>query len=306
MTDRRQRQPASDETPHAVPEDAAVLATPRQRAMPKPADSEPKNCQRRLVHGHSVVAKVSTYNRPQQLALFGDGFVHSSPKLGFHLIQLRLQPFADRLPQHREPSIAPLLHADMRVSRPAEFHHRPLAEPSVRLSPHSAPIRQTCRSYGWSVARIEVLLFPVASVMRPPDPTPSLQPHYGLSTLLRVGPPQCSASVRSPHGCGRLGFSLSIRATGSCSSAQQPASASRPLYAGRHPLSHQAPRGLIPGGFHAPGFDGIVFLTTRLRRVYFRSSLGCTPAQVFPRAFPSTLTTTAFDRSSLRWFETCS
>src|SRR5216684_9132352 len=34
-----------------------------------------------------------------------------------------------------------------RVSRPAELHHRPLAEPSVRLSPHSAPIRQTCRSY---------------------------------------------------------------------------------------------------------------------------------------------------------------
>src|SRR6266481_5666549 len=33
-----------------------------------------------------------------------------------------------------------------RVSRPAGFHHRPLAEPSVRLSPHSAPIRQTCRS----------------------------------------------------------------------------------------------------------------------------------------------------------------
>ncbi len=33
------------------------------------------------------------------------------------------------------------------LSRPAEFHHRPLAEPSVRLSPHSAPIRQTFRSY---------------------------------------------------------------------------------------------------------------------------------------------------------------
>jgi hypothetical protein len=120
MTDRRQRQPASDETPHAVPEDAAVLATPRQRAMPKPADSEPKNCQRRLVHGHSVVAKVSTYNRPQPLALLGDGFVHSSPKLGFHLIQLRLQPFPDRLPQHREPSIAPLLHADMRKAQEVE------------------------------------------------------------------------------------------------------------------------------------------------------------------------------------------
>src|SRR5206468_7084102 len=62
MTDRRQRQPASDEAPHAIPKNAAVLAPPRQRAMPKPADSESKNRQRRLVHGHSVVSKVSTYN----------------------------------------------------------------------------------------------------------------------------------------------------------------------------------------------------------------------------------------------------
>jgi hypothetical protein len=153
-----------------------------------------------------------------------------------------------------------ILPANVRVSRPAEFHHRPLAEPSVRLSPHSAPIRQTCRSSGLSVARIEVLLFPVASVMRPPDPSPSLQPHYEPSSLLRVGPPQCSASVRSPRGCGHLGFSLNIRATGSCSSAQQPASASRPLYAGRHPLRHQAPRGLVPGGLYAPGFDDTYLL----------------------------------------------
>jgi hypothetical protein len=38
-------------------------------------------------------------------------------------------------------------HRPRRVSRPLEFHHRPLAEPSVRLSPHSAPIRRTRRSY---------------------------------------------------------------------------------------------------------------------------------------------------------------
>src|SRR5882762_6415269 len=31
MTDGRQRQPASDEAPHAIPEDAAVLTTPRRR-----------------------------------------------------------------------------------------------------------------------------------------------------------------------------------------------------------------------------------------------------------------------------------
>src|SRR6266852_9929203 len=129
MTDRRHRQPASDEAPHAIPEDAAVLAPPRQRAMPKPANSESKSRQRRLVHGHSVVAKVSTYNRPQPLALFGDGFVHSSPKLGFHLIQLRLQPFPYRLPQHREPSIAPFLHADMGKAEKVERLRFPFSSP---------------------------------------------------------------------------------------------------------------------------------------------------------------------------------
>jgi hypothetical protein len=53
--------------------------------------------------------------------------MHSSLKFCFHLIQFRLQPFTYRLPQHREPSIAPFLYANMRLSRPAEFHHRPLA-----------------------------------------------------------------------------------------------------------------------------------------------------------------------------------
>src|SRR5467141_2533781 len=260
MTEGRHRKPASDEAPHAIPKDAAFLAAPRQRAMPKPPYLEPKEIQRRLVHGHPVVADVSTHHCLQPLAYFGDGFMHPSLKFGFHLVQFRLQSLADRLPQHRKPSIAPLLYAYMRVSRPAEFHHRPLAEPSVRLSPHSAPIRQTGRPYGPSVTRIEVLLFPVASGMRPPDPTPSLQLHYEPSSLVRVGPPQCSASVRSPRGFGRLGFSLRIRATGSCSSAQQPASASRPLYAGRRPHSHQAPRGPFPGGLYAPGFDDTCFL----------------------------------------------
>jgi hypothetical protein len=120
MRDSRQRQPASDEAPHSIPENAAVLAPPRQRAMPTPADSESNERQRRLVHGHSVVAKVSTHNRPQPLALLGDGLMHASLKLGFHLIQLRLQPLAYRLPQHREPSIALLLHADVRKAEKVE------------------------------------------------------------------------------------------------------------------------------------------------------------------------------------------
>src|SRR5450759_2219716 len=108
---------------------------------------------------------------------------------------------------------------------------------------------------GLPVARIGVLLFPVVSIVRPPDPTPSLQPHYEPSSLLRIGPPQCSASVLSPRGFRRLGFSLGIRATGSCSSAQKPASESRPLYAGRRLPSHQDTDRLVPEVETASGFD---------------------------------------------------
>ena len=63
---------------------------------------------------------MSTHNRPQPLAWLGDGFVHTSLQLGFHRIQLRLQPVAYRLPQHREPAIALLLYAQMRKAEKVE------------------------------------------------------------------------------------------------------------------------------------------------------------------------------------------
>src|SRR5215469_550676 len=129
MTDSRQRQPAVNEAPHAVPEDTAVLAAPRQRVFPEPADPEPKHLQRRLVHRHSVVADVATYHRLQPLTLFGDGFVHAPLKFGFHRVQLRLQPFADRLPQHRKHSVAPLLHADVRKAQEIERLRLPFSTP---------------------------------------------------------------------------------------------------------------------------------------------------------------------------------
>jgi hypothetical protein len=120
MTDSRQRQPTGDEAPHTIPEYAAILAAPRQRAMPEPAEPEPKSRQCRSIHGHPIVAEVSTYHRLLPFAHFGDGFVHPSLKFGFHLVQLRLQPFAHRLPQHRKPSIASLLYADMRKAQEVE------------------------------------------------------------------------------------------------------------------------------------------------------------------------------------------
>src|SRR5207249_8149078 len=45
------------------------------------------------------------------------------------------------------------------------------------------------------------------------------------------------------------------QSTGSCSSAQKPASDSRPLYAGRRLPSHQAPDRLVPEVETASGFD---------------------------------------------------
>src|SRR6202140_4890306 len=90
MTDGGQRQPASDEAPHALPVDATVLAAPRQSAMPQPAHLESKERQRRVVHGYAVIPDVSTHHRLQPLTQFGDGFVHTLLKLGFHLVQFRL------------------------------------------------------------------------------------------------------------------------------------------------------------------------------------------------------------------------
>src|ERR1700741_2645255 len=129
MTDGRQRQPASDEAPHAIPKDASVLATPRQRAMPEPSHSESKKSQRRFVHGHPVIPEVSTHDRLQPLALFRDGFMHTTLKFGFYRVQFRLQSFADRLPQHRVHSVAPLLHADMREAEKVECLGLPFSTP---------------------------------------------------------------------------------------------------------------------------------------------------------------------------------
>src|SRR5258708_21388902 len=152
---------------------------------------------------------------------------------------------------------------------------------------------------GLSVARIEVLLFPVASVMRPLDPTPSLQPHYEPSSLLRVGPPQCSASVRSPPV-------FAAWASPFASERLVPAVPRDSLHPLHAPSTPVAVRSVIrhPADFSQVGYTLLVsttldFLTTRLRRVHFRSSLGRSPARVCSRAFPPTLTTTALYRSSL-------
>jgi hypothetical protein len=51
------------------------------------------------------------------------------PEFGFHLVQLRLQPLAHRLPPHREHSVAPLLPADMREAEEVERFWFPFSAP---------------------------------------------------------------------------------------------------------------------------------------------------------------------------------
>jgi hypothetical protein len=157
MTDGRQRQPASDEAPHAVPEYATVLAAPRPRAMPEPSHLESKKSQRRVVPGHSVIPDVATHHRLQPLALFGDGFVHTTLKFGFHLIQLRLQSLAYRLPQHREPSITPLLYADMRKAKEVAGLRFPFSTPLPHV-PLSTLRRCSCKQLRMTRGRCGSLL----------------------------------------------------------------------------------------------------------------------------------------------------
>src|SRR5215467_6084168 len=144
MTDDRHTQPAGNEAPHTIPEDASILAAARKRAMPKSAHLEPKQFQRRLIHGHAVIAGVSTHHRLQPLAQCGDGFMHAPLKFGFHLIQFCLHSFAHRLPQNCKHSIAPLLHTDMCKAEEVECFRFPFPTPLPVVDRKRTKLQQPC------------------------------------------------------------------------------------------------------------------------------------------------------------------
>jgi len=62
---------------------------------------------------------------------------------------------------------------------------------------------------------LKFLPFLVDLIIKPDKPTPSLRLYYRDFTLLRVGPPLCSASVLSSSWDHHLRFSLNIRTTAS-------------------------------------------------------------------------------------------
>src|ERR1035441_712133 len=129
MIHAHRRKPVVDQAQHPIPRYSAVLAAARQRPMPEPAYLESERTQRVAVHGHSVVADVSTHHRPQPLACVLDGRVHSLSQLGFYRVQLRLLPLANCLPYHRKVTVAPLLPADMREAEKVERLRLPYSAP---------------------------------------------------------------------------------------------------------------------------------------------------------------------------------
>ena len=82
-----------------------------------------------------------------------------------------------------------------------------------------------------------------------------LQIHY-RPFIATTGPSAPALRFGTPTLRGLLSaISLNIAFAGSCSSAQEPGSSSRHLYAGHHPPSKQVSDGLIPEQHNLPGFD---------------------------------------------------
>jgi hypothetical protein len=137
-------------------------------------------------------------------------------------------------------------------------------------------------------------------------------PITGPSSLLRVGPPLCPASVPNPSQISRLEFSLPPAAGGHNRSTGRPRArndrfprstpkpgpSSRHLHAGHHLANKQAPARLIPGwaGHPVSMSSNAAFDTSSVDRS--RSPSWPTPDALTARLSPRTLTTTALDRSS--------
>src|SRR5215471_11258034 len=136
--------------------------------------------------------------------------------------------------------------------------------------------------------------------MQPPDPTPLLQPHYRTffartsrsAPVLRIGTLVSRFWPLALLPSHRSDWFLQFRAI-ACIRFTPPSTpaATRPVT--------RLLAGLSQIRFMHLVSTTLDFLTTRLRKVHFRSSLGCAPARVLLALFPQRSPPTAFDHSSL-------
>ena len=135
--------------------------------------------------------------------------------------------------------------------------------------------------------------------------TPSLQPHYrAFVTTTGCSAPVPRIGTLILAGASCLDVSLRIGATGSHvprKSLPQSHAAFMPDVA--RAAFRTAPE-LIPEDGRPSGFDIIFGISTRHQRFAFARLSEAYLTGSSP-AFSATLTTTAFDRRSLRWFEAC-
>jgi hypothetical protein len=104
MADVGRRKPIADESLHSFPQNATMLASPTQSAMPEVAHGETKVIQSMPIAWNSEVTEMPAHHRLQPLADFRNR-VHTSPQLDLHQLQLGLHARANRLPKHQKPSL---------------------------------------------------------------------------------------------------------------------------------------------------------------------------------------------------------
>ena len=105
MADMGRWQPAADQPLHSFPQNATFLAPSSQDVVPEVAHGETKVSQSMSVARYSEVTEMPTHNGLQPLANFRNRVMHASPQLDFHLLQLSLHAFANRLPKHQIPPL---------------------------------------------------------------------------------------------------------------------------------------------------------------------------------------------------------
>src|SRR5262245_15499875 len=127
------------------PREPVFLAAAPKCAIPEPYHVAMERSDRRAVRGNRVIGEVASDDLPQPTPLFGYRLMHALAQLLLDLGELRPHAVAPGLTLYDELT-SMRLAADEEASRPVGFHHQPLSEPSVTLSRHWAPIRQTYRS----------------------------------------------------------------------------------------------------------------------------------------------------------------
>ena len=189
-------------------------------------------------------------------------------------------------------------------SRPGELPPQPLAEPYVRLSPHTAPSVQPPRplddlalvqgSSSEKLAQIGLKL----DHQRPFGPVPlqNLQPYYERFC------PRAPHRYSGTRGFPRLRFSLRIGTTGSPVPYRSLHPSSCRLYAGCQWGAKQAHRWAPPprpGDITPPRFRHRVGHLDTSSAVHLRSTPRISPDAVIAAPFPSTLTTRALSPQQL-------